>query len=193
MPPSVYSPRWTPSKEEQHPDCDMPGCEKPGEHRAPKSRYSPIAKDYYRFCQAHAGEYNKQWNYFDGMSEMEIEIYWDNFDTDHRPTWAREKAGNYTADKLYESFTGKFGDVFNGSGATVDEMAARIPAPNSEVTKALRFMELDWPVTKDNVKVRFKELVKKYHPDVNKEATAEDRFKRVTESYAIIMTAVDEH
>ncbi len=193
MPPSVYSPRWTPKKEEEHPECDMPGCENPGEHRAPKSRYSPIAKDYYRFCQDHAAEYNKQWNYFDGMSEMEIEIYWDNFDTDHRPTWKREGGKGFTTEKLYDTFTNKFGDVFGGAGASMEDMAAAIPAPSREVTKALRFMELEWPVTKDKVKARFKKLVKKYHPDVTQETMAEDKFKRVTEAYAIIMTAVDEH
>lgn len=191
MSPSVYSPRWSPKNKEEHPPCDMPACSEPGEHRAPKSRYSPIAKDYYRFCQSHAAEYNKQWNYFDGMSEMEIEIYWENFDTDHRPTWQREKVGKYTADNLYQSFTGKFGDVFDGLGATVDDMAAQIPAPSREVTLALRSMDLKWPVTKDQVKVQFKILVKKYHPDVNPEASAEDRFKRITEAYGIIRDAVD--
>ena len=192
MAPSVYSPRWTPKKEETFPECDMPGCKGSGEHRAPKSRYSPIEKDYYRFCQSHAAEYNKQWNYFDGMSEMEIEIYWDNFDTDHRPTWKRERAGKFTADNLYDSFTKKFGDVFGASGATVEDMASQIPAPTREIRRALRVMELSWPIAKAQLKTQFKTLVKQYHPDVNQDPTAEDKFKRITEAYTIILEALDE-
>ena len=191
MSPSVYSPRWIKSDESEHPACDMPGCEEPGKHRAPKSRYSPIAKDYYHFCQGHAAQYNKQWNYFDGMSDMEMEIYWENLDTDHRPTWKRERAGEYTPESLYKSFTRKFGDVFGGKGATVDDMASQIPAPSRKVTLALRAMELSWPVTKEQLKSQFKTLVKKYHPDVNQDELAEDRFKRITEAYTIIMSELE--
>lgn len=171
----------------------MPDCNEPGKHRAPKSRYSPIAKDYYFFCQSHAAEYNKQWNYFEGMSEMEIEMYWSDLDTDHRPTWDRGDPKKFTTAGLYDSFTSKFGDVFGGKGASVDEMAAQIPAPSREVSLALQAMQLRWPVTKDEVKKQFKLLVKQYHPDVNKDDRAEDRFKRITEAYAIIMEAVDGH
>lgn len=192
MSPSVYSPRWSSPDEPDEHICDMPNCDKKGEHRAPKSRYSPIAKDYYYFCQEHAAEYNKQWNYFDGMSDMEIEMYWEDFDIDHRPTWKRESVGKHTSEDLYNSFSKKFGDVL-GAGAGIDDMAAQIPPPSRQVTRALRFMELDWPCTKEQVKAQFKVLVKKYHPDVNKEDTAEDRFKRVTEAYAIIMTEIDGH
>jgi hypothetical protein len=191
MPPSVYSPRWTPPEEEETHICDMPGCEEVAKHIAPKSRYSPLKKEHYRFCQKHAAEYNKQWNYFQGMSEMEIEMYWADYDTAHRPTWKREggsKDNLFTTDSLYESFTRKFGDVFNGKGdASIDDMASQIPAPSRKVTLALRALELRWPVSKDQVKRQFKSLVKQYHPDINKEAKAEDRFKRITESYAVVM------
>lgn len=193
MAPSVYSPRWVPPEKEDHYICDMPDCDQPGKHRAPKSRYSPINKDHYRFCKDHAAEYNRQWNYFEGMSEMEIEMYWADYDTAHRPTWKREGVGEqrkYTAENLYHSFTQKFGDVFGGSEASVDDMAAQIPAPSRKVTLALRALDLTWPTTQVQVKKQFKTLVKQYHPDINKEPKAEDRFKRITESYAIVMEAL---
>ena len=188
MSPTAYSPRWTPPEKEDTHLCDMPGCNEPGKHRAPKSRYSPIKKDYYRFCQNHAAEYNKQWNYFDGMSEMEIEMYWEDLDTEHRPTYKRD--GSFTAENLYKAFTRKFGDVF-GSGASMEEMAGQIPPPNRRVEKALRVMEMRWPVSKDQVKAQFKSLVKQYHPDANPEGGTEDKFKTITEAYTIIMTAVN--
>ncbi len=191
MPPSAYSPRWTEPDKKDDKVCDMPDCSNAGNHRAPKSRYSPIAKDYYFFCQSHAGEYNKQWNYFEGMSDMEIEMYWQDLNTDHRPTWERGDPKKFTTAGLYDSFTSKFGDVFGGKGATVDEMAAQIPTVSREVNLALQAMQLKWPVAKAEVKKQFKVLVKMYHPDVNKDATAEDRFKRITEAYAIIMESID--
>lgn len=192
MPPSVYSPRWTEPDKKDDKVCDMPDCKQPAPHRAPKSRYSPIDKNYYFFCQAHAAEYNKQWNYFEGMSEMEIEMYWADLDTDHRPTWDRGDPKKFTTAGLYDSFTSKFGDVFGGKGASIDEMAGKIPPPSRKVKEALAAMELEWPTTKDAVKAQFKQLVKKYHPDVNKNEHAEERFKRITEAYTIIMSELDD-
>ena len=48
--------------------CDRHGCDKPGDCPAPKS---PTSKDRWYFCPAHAAEYNRNWNYFEGLSEEE--------------------------------------------------------------------------------------------------------------------------
>src|SRR5688572_6875696 len=45
--------------------CDRHGCEEPGNHPAPKS---PNRPERWHFCERHAAEYNKNWNYFDGLS-----------------------------------------------------------------------------------------------------------------------------
>ena len=39
---------------------------------------------------------------------------------------------------------------------------------------------------KEDIKKAYKELAKKYHPDVSKEANAEEKFKEVSEAYAIL-------
>ncbi|MDP9141446.1 MAG: DnaJ domain-containing protein, partial [Pseudomonadota bacterium] len=41
----------------------------------------------------------------------------------------------------------------------------------------------------DEIKRTYRKLARKYHPDVNKEADAEDRFKRVAEAYAVLSDA----
>ena len=67
--------------------CDKPGCGKAGTCRAPKSR---DLKDYWFFCQEHAAEYNKNWNYYADMTPDEIEAdpYYD---------FARAIAGDETS------------------------------------------------------------------------------------------------
>lgn len=192
---SYYSPRWAkPDDAQTHPRCDVQGCEEAGQYKAPRSRYSAQDRDYYHFCLEHVTEYNKKWNYFTGMSQMEIEDYWDHYDTDHRPTWKREQVGKngYSAENLQYAFTRKFGDVFGEGEATIEEMAARIPPPNRKVEKALRIMQLQWPVTLQQVKQQFKVMVKKFHPDVNCEPMAEERFKRITEAHRQLKEALKE-
>ena len=49
--------------------CDWPECRKAGATKAPKSR--EMLNEHYWFCQGHAAEYNKNWDYFAGMNEAE--------------------------------------------------------------------------------------------------------------------------
>ncbi len=44
--------------------CDREGCNQPGDRPAPKAPNKP---DRWMFCETHAGEYNKGWNYFAGL------------------------------------------------------------------------------------------------------------------------------
>jgi hypothetical protein len=48
--------------------CDRHGCEEPGDRPAPKSPNSP---ERWYFCETHAGEYNRNWNYFEGLTAEE--------------------------------------------------------------------------------------------------------------------------
>ena len=54
--------------------CDHPGCTKAGTCRAPKTR---DLREYWWFCREHAAEYNKNWNFYAGMSPEEIEEDWE--------------------------------------------------------------------------------------------------------------------
>src|SRR5215208_4239349 len=48
--------------------CDREGCNAIGDRPAPKAPNSP---ERWYFCEAHAAEYNKNWNYFAGISPEE--------------------------------------------------------------------------------------------------------------------------
>ena len=44
--------------------CDRHGCDKPGDRPAPKS---PNSRERWYFCEEHAAEYNRNWDYFAGL------------------------------------------------------------------------------------------------------------------------------
>src|SRR6478609_8651849 len=48
--------------------CDREGCDLPGDRPAPKAPNNP---ERWYFCEAHAGEYNKNWDYFANLGAGE--------------------------------------------------------------------------------------------------------------------------
>jgi hypothetical protein len=49
--------------------CDHPECRLAGR---PRRRSRATCRGHYWFCQQHAAEYNKNWNFYAGMSEGQI-------------------------------------------------------------------------------------------------------------------------
>lgn len=54
--------------------------------------------------------------------------------------------------------------------------------------EAYSILEIPPTSTPDEAKKRYRELTKKYHPDINKEAGAEDKFKKINEAYSCIQS-----
>lgn len=54
--------------------------------------------------------------------------------------------------------------------------------------EAYSILELPFGSSEAEVKKRYREFTKKYHPDVNKETEAEDKFKKINEAYSLINT-----
>jgi hypothetical protein len=48
--------------------CDREGCNEPGDRPAPKAPNSP---ERWYFCESHAAEYNRNWDYFAGLDVEE--------------------------------------------------------------------------------------------------------------------------
>jgi len=155
------------------PPCNVEGCDLPGEYKAPKSREQ--IDEYEWFCLEHIRERNKKWDYFSGMESEEIEAFIHDSVTGHRPTWSREsrlREHYFTLqDKLYEFM----------NGAKPAPSQPRLPA---KTKNALAEMELTHPYTIDELKIRYRILVKKYHPDLNKgDKELEEKFKHITSAY----------
>jgi hypothetical protein len=164
--------------------CDRPGCTHEGEFRAPRAR--DRLDEYYWFCLDHVREYNAAWNYYAGMSPEEIEREVRRDTTWERPTWPLGTKGcnrRFTF-TVHDPF-----DLFEADAAEEIRRKARPPTPEEE---AMRALELEGPLTLAILKARYKELVKRHHPDANNgDKAAEERFKVVAQAYAILKTSLE--
>jgi hypothetical protein len=161
--------------------CDVPGCPNEGGYRAPKSRDS--LREYFWFCLDHVRAYNAAWDFYKGMSPGQIEAHMRDDTGWQRPTWPLGRLGggmpeeNLVADRL--DILGAAGMRQGRNGGT--RQANGAPA---DLRQPLSTLGLDWPVSLDQVKTRYKELAKRNHPDANGgDRAAEERFKVINLAY----------
>ena len=159
--------------------CDQDGCEQAGEFRAPKSPHR--LHEYYWFCLDHVREYNKEWDFYRGMSAEEIEASRVSDITWNRPSWP---VGGWHS--LLESAR-----YFDG----IDPLLKPSPRPSSlprPVQNALDALELTLPLTVETLKKQYKKLVKRYHPDLNpNDKEAEERLKKINEAYQVVKKHIE--
>ncbi len=164
--------------------CEMPDCAGHGEHRAPKNRE---LNDYYWFCQEHAQEYNKAWNFFEGMSVADMEDHIARSTVWDRPTRRYDTAGNAEALKRAAWQTYHFTDEEPPKQQDRARYAGNRQTPEFE---ALAIMGLEPPIDLDGIKNRYKALAKKYHPDLNREdPNAEELLKKINMAYTVLKVA----
>ena len=174
---------------QKHPPCEWPGCAGAATHRAPKGR--DREKEYWRFCLDHVREYNHSYNFFAGMSTDDIARYQRDAAIGHRPTWkmgmnggkpnGRSHAARFgPAFESAEDAFGLFGDAQNGENLRRRETRV---IHNAE-RKALDALGFESEATTAEIKVRFKELVKRHHPDANGgDRSTEDRLREIIQAY----------
>lgn len=165
------------------PGCQWKGCKEKATHRAPKARGKE--KDYWSFCLDHVREYNAAYNFFAGMSDAAVMAYQKDAITGHRPTW-KMGTGKHQAKPDVSAF-GAHGDPFGlfGEGVRAEQKAREETRSirNAE-RKALDALGLEVGASRHQVKMRFKELVKRHHPDVNGgDRSTEDKLVEVIQSY----------
>ena len=166
------------------PACQWAGCAEKASHRAPKGRGEE--NKYWRFCLEHVRQYNQNYNFFKGMSDAAVMAYQKDALTGHRPTW-KMGTGKGTVLPDFSAFGGH-ADPFGlfGEGLRAEQQAraeAARPVRNAE-RKALDTLGLEPGASKHQVKMRFKELVKRHHPDANGgDRSTEDRLVEIIQSY----------
>ena len=165
--------------------CEHPKCQAEGTCRAPKTR---ALDEYYWFCPKHAAEYNKSWNYYAGMSYDEVERE-NRLDEGWRaPTW-KFGVGMRDLHKIVEDPLGIYNEML-GRSPTALKKKAEAPKLTREQAAAVKLLGVKWPCSKRTLSAAYKKQAKLYHPDVNGEYGAEDRFKQVAAAYALLAKAV---
>lgn len=140
--------------------CDRHGCEAVGDRPAPKSPNSP---DRWYFCEAHAAEYNRNWDYFAGLTAEEAAAREE-----------RERA-DYSGFKEREYY---------GWGGPGDGSRSR------DELNALKALELDDDADFEAVKRAWRRLAKEYHPDVKPgDAQAAVRFQAIQAAFEVLRKA----
>lgn len=185
--------RINPPKKDQAPEelqCDWAGCTSKGGCKAPKS--PDQLREYYNFCAPHAREYNKNWNFFSGMSDADIHEWQVGARHGHRPTWDVRKN---TAERAQANKKRKPGIAANSDSYNIfaDGNGDVVEAPRKRMTKlqlrALTDMGLDETASPSDVRKRYTQLVKQLHPDANKgDRSTEESFSRVVKAYKVLKT-----
>ena len=166
--------------------CESPGCPEPGEFRAPRD---PDSLNQYRwFCLEHVRAYNRAWDYFKGMGPNDIERHIRADAGWQRPTWPLGRLGGANPFDNPEAIRDPLGVL----GATPLHQARRArpvreDEPPAELRAALDLLELRWPLDSLTLRNRYKELAKRYHPDVNGgDRSAEERLKDINRAYSLL-------
>lgn len=140
--------------------CDRYGCEMPGDCPAPKAPNSP---ERWWFCPDHAGEYNRNWDYFAGLTAEEAAA---------RAAEEARDASGFEQSKHYG-----WGGPGDGSRSR-DEM------------RALDVLGLGSDDDFEAVRGAWRKLAKENHPDVRPgDAEAAERFQKIQAAYDVLKAA----
>ncbi|TCD13744.1 J domain-containing protein [Oricola cellulosilytica] len=185
--------RKRPQEEVSSQACQWAGCEKPGGHKAPAGR--DREGQYFSFCIDHVREYNKNYNYFSGLSDKDVAKFQKDSLTGNRPTWKMGTAKSETT----TSSAPVFSDLKSGSARSMrmrdPNWMARESIPKMRKlkpleAKAMATLGLNASATGEDIKTQYKALVKKHHPDANGgDRTSEERFRDVVQAYQLLKTA----
>jgi curved DNA-binding protein CbpA len=174
------------------PKCQHPGCEEPGEHRAPMGRNRE--GQYVYFCLPHVQAYNKSYNYFQGMSDDAVAAYQKDALTGHRPTWTigikakgNGPAAAPEASAHYDPM-GLFGDRARVRKAAAEEEARS--KYGKLALKALETLHLDEKATPETIRAKYKNWVKRLHPDANNgDRSREEKLREIIKAYNTLRSA----
>lgn len=172
--------------------CDHAECPNPGEFKAPKGRYR--LREYFWFCLEHVRAYNEQWNYYEAHEtfcasgnspEFEHILRW------KRPPWLLQRLYRYHDRFIDFSQNQEFSDMLGRMHKNTSASKARPFPEHSEESKALDLLNLGWPVEKSALKIRYIELVKRYHPDKNGGCPkSENKLKDINKAYELLKKLV---
>ena len=159
--------------------CEWNNCKESGEFKAPLEKDN--SKSFRWLCEEHVKLFNKNWNYFEGMPQNEIEDFLKSDLTWHRPT---QKFGS--SDNFFNIlWNNALNDKFNFFKQEKDINILKDNKLSEKDKDAFKIMELEFNASWPIIQKKFKTLVKKFHPDRNAgNKNFENRLKKVTLAYS---------
>lgn len=180
------------------PPCDWGGCEAAGTHPAPKGRGHE--GQYHHFCIDHVRLYNKSYNYFSGLPDDAVADWQKSAATGHRPTWTMgsnpDASGPRARGEEFEipkTWTRRSGDprIQFGRAARFRAEYRAPPVRRKPLEKkALDTLGLPDTADRDAIRARYKDLVKRHHPDANGgDRSSEGRLQEIIQAYKLLRAA----
>ena len=166
--------------------CDHPGCVAAGEFRAPAGRGSTFdgPGDWRWLCLDHVRAFNSGYNYFEGMTEDEIQAANNPF-----AGWDRETRA-FSSNGSPPPRWADFADPLDAIGARFQRRAAsqQQRSDGRELSerdrKHLNILGLPVDADRRALRTRYAELVRKFHPDRNGgDRSHEKALQAVIEAY----------
>ena len=158
--------------------CEFLNCKEEGIYPAPKSKRD--ISNYKYFCIKHIRDFNKSWNFFEGLNEQELEVEIRKSVTWDRPSWKfGTKNINYDFEKAFNKFENKK-NIKNKKNIS------------KKLETAFKILGLTPDTNIKEVKTKYKFLAKKWHPDVQNEnqSNNKDKFINITNAYKIILESL---
>ena len=170
--------------------CAAPGCTEPGEFRAPGFEAAGFdgPGSYRWLCLDHVREFNSAYNYFTGMSAEEISEAQNPYGGWERETRAFGTVGQSPPPKWAD-----FADPLDAIGARF--RARREQAKERQDGRPvsagdrrnLATLGLDLDADRKALRIRYAELVRRYHPDRNGgDRSHEKALQQVIEAYTAL-------
>lgn len=170
------------------PKCQWDGCDEEGTHRA------PVGADaeglYLLFCPQHVSEYSKGYNFVTKLSDPLTARYQREAASGSRPTWGTriDQASEIPLPSSVRSGTAK---AINSRKNTAQSQAARAAFQLRKLkvleAKAFERLGLSPDATPDEIKSRYKQLLKMHHPDANDgDRKSEDSLRAAIDAHKIL-------
>ena len=158
--------------------CDWNNCSEEANYKAPKERDN--SKSYRMLCLKHVKEFNKNWDYFSGMSEKQILEFLRSDMTWHKPTQNFSSSDNFFKVLWNNALKDEMDKIkFNNEFNHMNKFKF-----NHYDIKAFSILGLNVGLKWEKVQDKFKKLVKKFHPDMNSgNRKFEEKLKIITLAY----------
>ena len=159
--------------------CEWQNCEESRQCKAPLEKDN--SKNYKWLCEEHIKLFNKNWNYFEGMSQNEIEDFLKSDLTWHRPTQKFASSDNFFNILWNNALSDKF-NFFKHEKIANGFNDRKLSEKDKDAFQIMGLeLNVDWSI----IQKKFKTLVKKFHPDRNAgNKQFEDELKKITLAYS---------